>query len=117
MELKSKYKGTERIGRMQEYITLQNKTETTNTFGERVESWSNLASVWANIEYRLNKSKETEEAGQETAISYVNFTIRKRTDVNEISRILHDSRYYDIEAISESNCRQYNVLSAKAVKP
>ena len=117
MELKGKYKGTERIGRMQEIIALQTKTETTNSFGERVEAWSTLANVWANLEYRQNKSKETEEAGQETALTYINFTIRKRTDINEISRILYDTRYFDIEGISESNCRQYNVLSAKAVKP
>jgi SPP1 family predicted phage head-tail adaptor len=116
MELKGKYKGTERLGRMQEYITLQSKTETVNALGERVESWSTLANVWAAIEYRLNKSKETEEAGQETAVSYVNFTIRRRTDINEINRVLFDSKYYDIEAISESNDRLYNVITTKKVK-
>jgi SPP1 family predicted phage head-tail adaptor len=117
MELKGKYRGAERIGRMQEFIALQNRTEAVNAFGERVETWTTVANVWANIEYRENRSRETEEAGQETALSYVKFSIRKRSDVNEITRVLHDSRYYDIEAIAESNCRQYSILMAKSVKP
>lgn len=116
MELKGKYKGTERIGRLQERITLQSRTLTTNSFGERVETWATLAEVWAGVEYRLNKSKETEEAGQETAVTYINFTIRKRSDVNEITRVLYDSQYYDIEAIAESNCRQYNEITTKKLK-
>jgi SPP1 family predicted phage head-tail adaptor len=112
----TKYRKNERVGRMDERVALQRVMETTNIYGERVEAWVTIADVWARIDYNIAKSREVEEAGQESAQQYINFTIRQRTDVNEITRVQHQGRIYDIEAMAQSNDSQYTVLKSKLVK-
>jgi SPP1 family predicted phage head-tail adaptor len=113
----TKYRKNERVGRLDERVTLQGVSESTNTYGERVETWITLAEVWARLDYNISKSREVEEGGQESAQQSINFTVRRRTDVNEITRVLHSGRIYDIEAIAQSNDGQYTVIKTKLVKP
>ncbi len=117
MDSPTKYRKNERVGRLDERVTLQGLSESTNTYGERVETWITLAEVWARLDYNISKSREVEEGGQESAQQYINFTVRRRTDVNEITRVLHSGRIYDIEAIAQSNDGQYTVIKTKLVKP
>jgi SPP1 family predicted phage head-tail adaptor len=100
----------EEIGKMDRRIQLQNYTETTNTYGERLEVYTALATVWAFVDYTGTEGREMERAGRETVQSYANFTIRRRTDITERTRIVFDLKAYDIEGIEVSQDKQFQTL-------
>lgn len=106
----------EEIGNMDARIELQSVAQSINTFGERVETWTTFATVWAQAEYELKPSKEGEEAGKESVKQEVIFRIRTRADVSEQSRILYDSRYHDIVSMEKTPDRQFMLLKCKTVK-
>lgn len=114
MDFLNKYRKTERIGRLNQQIALQSFTESVNGYGERVETWSTAATVWAQVEYQVTRSNETEQAGQEQAVQAVVFTIRDRT-VDEKYRVVYGGRTYDITGIAKSNDRQFVALTCKQI--
>lgn len=114
MDLLTRHRKTERIGRMDQQIALQSVAEAVNTYGERVETWTTAATVWARVEYLALRSKESEQAGQEQAQRQVQFTIRDRT-VTEKYRVVYDGRTYDIESIARSNDRQFLTLTCTQI--
>jgi SPP1 family predicted phage head-tail adaptor len=70
-----------------------------DAYGQPVESFSTLASVWAKIEYKSEVEKFENE--QLRAVSSIDFTIRYRTDITEQMRISYDSNTYQITGIAE----------------
>lgn len=114
MDVLSKHRKTERIGRLNQQVAVQSFTESVNAYGERVETWSTAATVWAEVRYNIRGSKEGEQAGQEQAMQEVVFTIRDRT-IDEKYRIVYAGKTYDIVGIAQSNDRQFLELSCKQV--
>lgn len=113
MDNRRTYNKNERIGRMIERPEIHFYTETVGASGERVQEWQLLATVWASVKYQDLRSQERELAGQETVRASVQFSIRQRSDVNETMRVYFNNRLYDIESISESNDRHFNVLTCR----
>lgn len=113
MEQATKYRKSERIGRMVHRPEIHFYTETVGDTGERVQTWQLLATVFAEVTYNDLRSKESEKAGQETVQQSVQFTIRKRSDIDETQRVYFNSRLYDIEALSYTADRQYMTLTCK----
>ncbi len=105
----------EEIGQMRERPQIQAATQSRGSDGSDVETWAELATVWAAVEYRALTSNESLEAGKEVAKTEIVFRIRKRTDVTTRNRILHGSVYYDIESIEVTPDQQYMNLVCKAV--
>lgn len=87
------------IGSLDRYVAIQSASESTNAYGERVGSFSTLASVWARI--IDNPGNEKLEANQEQSINKVDFIIRYRSDVDETMQISYDSKTYKIQNIRE----------------
>lgn len=86
-----------RAGKMDRLITLQAFTTTQNDYGEPVETWTTLASVWSE---RVPLSgREAFVADQIAALSLVKFRIRYRSDVNTKIRIIDAGEYYDIRSV------------------
>ena len=111
----TRYNKNEEIGQMRERIVIQAATPTRGSDGSDIETWATLATVWTAVNYRVSTSNEKEVAGKENAATEIEFRIRKRTDVTEVNRLLFNSRYYDIEAISISVDQQYMTLACKAI--
>jgi len=111
-----KHRKTERIGRLNRRIQLHYATETVNQYGERIQAWASAGTFWGGIDYLELRSKEGEEAGQETAMQEINITARKRALIDENWRAYHDGRLYDIVRIMESNDRQYMVLGCRQIQ-
>ena len=116
MNARFKHNKSERIGRLNTLVTIQSYTETVNTFGERVQTWTTLATVWANVDDRLSQSSEVAESGQETIRQRVDFTIRNLSTVNERNRVNAGNKLYDIESIMTSDDKQYMTLQTRRVK-
>lgn len=64
------------IGNMDTLITIQRVTETEDAFGAKTETWADVATVWAALDYASTKSDEELNGGLNIATTAVEFTIR-----------------------------------------
>ena len=109
-----KYNAAEQIGRLRERVIIQTFTVTANAFGEPAESWADLATVWAEVKYRLLVSDEEHRADRLADLRTVHFVIRYRSDFDEKARIVYDGRNYDITAISVSPDKQFMTIETES---
>jgi len=94
----------DQAGQLDRRITIKNFSETTDSFGQQVKSFSTLASVWANVVEKIGS--EGEDGDMIAATKKVEFIIRYRTDVNEEMRISYNSNTYKIQAIQSADARK-----------
>jgi len=93
-----------KFGQMDRRIVLQRATLATNAYGERVETWGTLATVWAQIQYKEGSGKEAVQSDQLFSSQPVHFIIRYSTDVSGIrpsDRVSYNGDTYQIEGIQE----------------
>jgi SPP1 family predicted phage head-tail adaptor len=102
------------IGEMDRRIQLQTYTETTNTYGERIETYSAVATLWAKVEYLGTEGIEAERSGRQTWQAKVNFTIRNRA-ITERVRVIFDGRTWDIEGTAVSQDKQFITLRCQQI--
>lgn len=89
------------IGRLDRRVTIQYYTETTDQIGGVVQTWADLATVWATITYPKGlASKEGAEIAKETAITPVEIWIRYRTGIDETMRVDYKGEYYYITRVN-----------------
>ena len=88
-------------GQLDRRITLQSRTTAADAFNTPIETWSDLATVWAKVEYPSTGSDEDTASGLNVARRRVDFTIRHRTDVGFVERVRYSGGTYDIERIAE----------------
>lgn len=90
------------IGRFGHRVTLQEKTQTDEAFGE--ETWSDISSpnpVWAKV--RPMEGSEYFQGQQiDAKVTHV-VSIRYRSDVTSHQRLLHDGRVLDIQHVINEN--------------
>jgi len=97
----------DQAGQLDRRITLQTFSETTDTFGQEVKTYSTLASVWANVKENIGIGNgEGEKGDMIAATKKVEFIIRYRTDVNEQMRIIYNNNTYKIQAIQSADARK-----------
>ena len=101
----------ERTYNLDRKIKLQSKTVTRGTAGGEAITWSDVASVWANIFYKTGV--ERFEAGKNTAVNVVIFTIRWNEWVDEIDRVAYRNQNYDITYKNEAGRKHYLQLTAE----
>jgi SPP1 family predicted phage head-tail adaptor len=103
------------IGQMDRRVTIRQYTESTNDMGEVVDTWTNLATVYAGLSY--NTTTEKLESGKETVFGTVDFLIRYRSDIDEKMKVRFDGEDYDIKSIIRHDKRgRDRYLIIKAVK-
>jgi len=78
-------------------LTIQDRAETTDDFGEIDFSWSNTATVWASIEPLTGN--ELINAQQSGAMVTHKITTRFLTGVEPKDRITHSSRTFEIQSV------------------
>ncbi len=91
-------------GDFDQRITIQNVTESVDTFGQRVQSFSTLAVVWAKVEEK--RGMEGEQSNQIVATRMVEFLIRYRAGLNERMRVVYRGNTYMIESIISGDERK-----------
>jgi len=94
----------DQAGQLDRRITIQTFSETKDSFGQEVKSFSTLASVWANVVEKVGS--EGEDGEMIAATKKVEFVIRYRTDVNEEMRISYNNNTYKIQAIQSADARK-----------
>lgn len=73
-------------GRYDQRVTFQERTSSTNDFGEDVPTWSDVAEVWARVEPL--RGREFFQAGQMQSSAEVRITVRWRAGLDEKMRIV-----------------------------
>ena len=94
----------DQAGQLDRRILLRNFTESTDTFGQEVKTYRDLAYVWANVKEKIGS--EGEEGDMIASTKKVEFIIRYRTDVDEEMRISYNSNTYKIQAIQSADARK-----------
>lgn len=85
-------------------ITIRYKTWTTNDYGERVESWENGDTVWAErVELR---GAEGWSAKQTVGMLSCKYKIQYRTGISELNRVIDSGVEYGIESVLEIGRKQ-----------
>lgn len=88
-------------GRLKHKITIQQLTETRDSYGGLVNTWATFATMRAAI--TPLSGGEFYQAKQEFSSSILKFKIRYKAGIQTKMRILYDSRYFDIESIIDIN--------------
>jgi len=104
-----------KIGRMDLRITFRQSTDTQSDSGATVESFADVATVWANVTANGSGS-ERFVMEKETAFNRKFFTIRYRTDLNEKMILIYESEEYDIKSLQELENTRKRFLKIQAEK-
>jgi len=86
-----------RAGRLRHRVDLQHVTETQDSTGDPVRSYSTYATVWASIE--PVSGREYYAAQQAGAVRQHKIVIRSRRDVAPTDRVMFGSRIFEVEAV------------------
>lgn len=92
-----------RFGSMDSRVAIQRATLTTNAYGERAESWATIATVWAEVQYKVGGG-ENVQSDQVMSEQRVHFIIRYSSDVSDLKpsdRVSYKSNTYQIEGVQE----------------
>lgn len=84
-------------GKMTERITFQAKGVTKNAIGEEVVTWSDVATVWAEV--KPLRGREFYAANQTQQVVDVRFIIRERGGLTVDQRLLWKATPYDITGL------------------
>lgn len=90
------------IGKMDRRITIQNVTESRDSFGGFTQSWATYATRWASIKY--TRANESYNAQRKQELYTILFTVKRDSVtklITEKMRISYESNIYDIRSITE----------------
>ena len=94
-----------KVGELDRRILFQNPTETQQTNGEILNTWTSHGYRWAKAEPFT--ATEINEGGMLTVYSRAVFTVRYDAAINEKMRIYYDGKIFNIQGFSEIGRRQY----------
>jgi len=85
------------IGSLNRRVTIQQPSASQDSVGQPVNTWSTLATVWANV--RMLNGTETIKADAQVSQAKASIRIRRRTDVTTAMRVVLGSTTYEIKAV------------------
>lgn len=105
-------------GNLDRRIALQRSTSVSGHLNEPVDTWSDLATVWARRRDASDSQKiEYIAAGQVGAFIVARFTIRSSVvarSVTPVDRILHDGKVWDIKGVKEADEGRHRFIEITA---
>jgi SPP1 family predicted phage head-tail adaptor len=93
-----------KAGALDRRITIQDRVETQNSFGEAQISYNDVATVWAEV--KPLTGREYFSAAQYVPEAKLKIRIRYRPGVTEKQRIMYQGETYDIGYIAEIGRRE-----------
>lgn len=80
-------------------VRIESRTSTQDAWGQPVETWTEVVSVWAD--FRHVSGMESARAGAQISESRASVRIRWRTDITPAMRLVETftGRVYDIKAV------------------
>jgi SPP1 family predicted phage head-tail adaptor len=85
------------IGNLDQRVTLQSRSVTTDAFGQDTITWVDIATVWAQCQ--AVRGREFFAAAQVQQEQTIKVRIRYRSDVTQLTRLVWQGRAYDITGV------------------
>lgn len=101
-----------RAGRLDRRIVIERPVSTTDTFGASIQTWTEVATVWASVRQLRGQEYLSAQAGQAEVDAV--FKLRYRADLTPVMRITYGGANYDIKSISEIGRREALEIMARA---
>lgn len=103
-----------RGGDLRSLVTLQGLVDGQDGIGQPVQTWADVAQVWADV--RFLSGLETIKADAQQAITRASVRIRFRSDVTQAMRIVHGSTVLQIKAcLPDDTGRKYLDLACEVI--
>lgn len=93
----------EKAGRLDRRIVVQRATTAADAHGTPIETWADLVSTWAAVEYIQTGTGEEYRDAVHLSTNTVVFTIRHRPGILVTDRIVYAGENHDILSISEAS--------------
>ena len=103
-----------RAGMLDRRITIQNKSESIDVYGQRTLTWATFLTVWANP-FQKDGMEQTTDSNRTTK-RMVNFKVRWNSTITNEMRIIWDSEYYKIEDIKELSRQDGMIILASKLQ-
>lgn len=84
-------------GRMNRRCTIQQQSVTQDALGQQVNTWTDVATVWADI--RLTSGLEAIKSDVQTSTTKASVRIRYRSGLTSGMRVVHNLVNYQINAV------------------
>lgn len=84
-------------GKLRNRITIQQRTLTPDSYGQSVESWTDFATVWAEIRSISGRESLIAEAMQ--GITNYEVNIRYKAGVVQSMRIIYKNHILDVQSV------------------
>lgn len=94
-------------------VTIQARTSGQDEIGQPVETWADVATVWASVAYL--SGLQAIKAGADVSILKASVRIRYRTGLDAGMRITHGAVVFDIKAVLPDARKQYVDLVCEVV--
>lgn len=95
-------------GDLTDRITIEQPTESRNSVGEAILTWSTFATVWADVQ--TMSGREAERHGMTAGINSYRVTIRYLPGLQSSMRIIHNSRTLEIGQVNEKERKWHQEL-------
>ena len=89
------------IGELRHRIELQSSSESADSYGQDVRTWSTYGTVWARVE--MKPGTEQQVGLSQQAMSPYIVTIRYRGDVQASHRIVYGAKILEIVSVADLN--------------
>lgn len=86
-----------KAGQLKNKVTLQALTNTVDTIGQPINTWVDVATVWADIRYL--SGLESIKSDAPNSIVKVSIRVRYRADITPAMRVVSGSTIYKITAV------------------
>lgn len=90
------------IGKLNSRIVIQSRDSGEDAAGQPVQTWTTLATVWANILGATGMGSIRQSAprdGVAVELNSYSFRIRHRTDVDAAERVVFGGQNYDVKQV------------------
>ena len=95
-----------KAGQLRARVQIQQQSATQDAVGQLVNTWTTVATVWADIRHR--RGLEVIKSDMQMSMLRASIRIRYRSDVTASMRVVHSTGTYQILAVSpDSNSKDY----------
>ena len=100
-------------GKMDRRILLETNTPSQDTYGDPIESWGTLGTVWAE---KLSARAFEKFTGEKlTGFRHIGWLIRYRSDVDNLARVVFDGENYMVLGVTEMGRKKGLIINTEAV--
>ena len=86
-----------RAGQLDQRVTLETRTTEPGGWGEPVETWTPVATVWAVVEPLAGREYMAAQAAQSEIVARIR--IRYRPGITSQDRVIHEGTTYNIKSV------------------